>query len=235
MFGFLSAHPYLIANIPMLVAMIVVWRYARPREVGRLVAPAGLLNIPSSLIAFTFEGDYWTPDRFGGLLIGVEDLVFCFVAGALAWLVAAWPFRRRIRSTFRWRIALTRYAVLGLLGGGVIIGSHLGDRPSMTGFAVASLLVLATVLILRHELWVFALTGAALYSAMHVLVVRLQFWIWPEYVNFWNHGGLLGSTIAGVPLFEFAWSAVFGAVWPVTVAFVFGASVETERESGVPR
>jgi hypothetical protein len=221
MLGFLSAHPYLVANIPMLVAMLVVGKYVRPREIGRLVAAAGLLNIPGSLIAFTFEGDYWTPVRLGGLKIGVEDLVFCFVAGALAWLVAAWSFRRRIRSTVRWRDAMKRYAALGLLGGGVIIGFHLGDRHSMTGFIVASLLVLATVLVLRHELWVFALTGAALYLAVHVLVVRLQFWIWPDYVAFWNHDGLLGATIAGVPLIEFVWSAVFGGVWPVVVAFVF--------------
>jgi lysylphosphatidylglycerol synthetase-like protein (DUF2156 family) len=227
MHDFLSAHPYFFANIPMLVAILVGVKYNRPRDVWRLVVPAGLLNIPSSLIAFTFEGDYWTPDRLGGLMIGAEDLVFCVVAGALAWLVAAWPFRHRVRSTVRWRAAMTRYAALGLLGGVVIIGFHLGDRHSMTGFAVASLLVLATVLILRRELWILAPSGAAFYSAVHVSVVRLQFWIWPDYVSFWNHEGLLGSTIAGVPLFEFVWSAVFGGVWPVVVAFVFDLRFKT--------
>ena len=217
---FRRAHPYLIANIPMLALTLLIARSVRPRDYGRLAIAAGLFSLPSSLIAFSFEGDYWTPVRLGGLTIGVEDLVFCFVAGALAWLLAGWPLRRRIRSTPRWRTAIKRYAMLGALGGSVIIGWEIADRHSMMGFTVSSLLVLTTVLVLRRQLWVFAISGALLYPAVHILVVRIQFWIWPDYVLFWNTGGLLGRTIAGVPLFEFAWSVVFGAVWPVIVAFV---------------
>lgn len=234
MLSFLTDHPYLIANIPMLVATLLVARSVRPREFGRLAIAAGLLNLPSSLIAFTFEDDYWVPVRLGGLEIGIEDLVFCWVAGALAWLLAAWPRRHRIHATLGWRVAMTRYAALALLGGGAIIGWHLAGRHSMAGFTVASLLVLGLVLALRRDLWELAVTGALLYTALHVVVVRVQFWIWPDYPSFWNPDGLLGTTIIGVPLFEFAWSAVFGAAWPVIVAFVFGAAADPARESRMP-
>ena len=221
MLGFLKTHPYLVANIPLLVTIVVVGTCARPRRFAQTFVPAGLLCIPSALIAFTFEGDYWAPDRLGGLMIGIEDVIFSFNAGALAWLLAAWPFRRRIRATVEMKAAMTRFASLSLIGGIVIIGSHLWGNHSMVGFAAASLVVLSVILALGPKRWVLAVTGGLLFTTAHTLLVRIQFWIWPDYVTFWNREGLLGTSFVGVPLIEPLWALFFGSVWPVIVGFVF--------------
>ena len=80
---FLQTHPYLIANIPTLFIILALARFIRPRACGRLTVLAGLACVPCSLIAFTYEGEYWNPVRLGGIAIGIEDVIYCFAGGAL--------------------------------------------------------------------------------------------------------------------------------------------------------
>jgi hypothetical protein len=230
MTAFVTDHPYLVANIPVLLAILVAARRLPESGVARLLVPAGLLCLPSALIAFTFDGDYWSPPRLGDLAIGLEDLIFCFDCGALAWLAAAFPFRQRIVSAVCWRTAGIRFTALGLVGGSVIVGCHLAGCHSMVGFSLACLTTVVVVLFLRAELWPLAITGAVLYTAIHVLSVRVQFSIWPQYSGYWNQGGILGATIAGVPLIEPVWAVIFGASWPMIVGYVFNVGLDRDPD-----
>lgn len=218
---FLRSHPYLIANIPTVLIILVLAYLIRPRAFGQLTVLAGLACVPCALIAFTFEGDYWSPVRVGGFAIGIEDVVFCFAAGALAWLGAVWPFRTRCVVALAWRVAIVRYLLLSLVGGSVFVLSYTSGQYSMTGFAGGSLLILIALIFIKRELWVLVATGVVAYTFIHVLSVRVQFWIWPDYVSYWNPTGLMGTQVMGVPVIEFAWAAVFGGVWPVIAGYVF--------------
>lgn len=93
---FLKTHPYLIANLPVLLAVLMLARLARPRSYGRLSLLSGLICISTSVLVPLYNKSYWNPVRLGGWPVGIEDVSFSIAVGAMVWLLAAFFFRRRL-------------------------------------------------------------------------------------------------------------------------------------------
>jgi hypothetical protein len=55
------------------------------------------------------------------------------------------------------------------------------------------------------------------------MILRTAFTLTPVWAAAWNVRSLWGPKFWGIPADEIAWSAVFGAIWPVFTAYVFDA------------
>jgi hypothetical protein len=218
---FFKTHPYLIANIPLLFLILALTKAVQPTQYGRLSLLSGLVCIPYSILALLHNESYWKPVRLGGWPIGIEDLVFTFISGAMVWLLVARPYRRNLAMDHLLSLWGIRYISITLLFGGFGLFLGCAGVKSLENTLITCTLALAGLLILRRTLWPLAVRGVVLFLPIYILIVQVQFSIWPDYLLQWNLNGPLGLTIMGIPVGEFAWAAVFAAVWPVYVAFVF--------------
>jgi hypothetical protein len=198
-----------------------------------LVWLSGLANTPWFIFLVFLEGNYWSPKRLGGFLLGIEDVLISFLVGAMSWLLAAWPHRYRLGrnrlSGSSWR----RYPLYTCPVAGVyllLVWSRLGP---MTALIVTLLLAWGVLLLVRPKLWPLSLTGGLLFPLGYYLSVKLLYWIWPDSVQQWNLTVYWGKLIAGVPVGELMWAICFGASWPLLVSCLFQVKV-LEKGLGIP-
>jgi hypothetical protein len=102
----------------------------------------------------------------------------------------------------------------------VYVGLWLAGMNCVTATLVVSVGLLILLLGRRISLWRLALAGLVTFTPIYLIEEKLQFAAWPNYLSYWNSGGLWGTLVLGIPLGEIAWAAVFGAVCPVVIASV---------------
>jgi hypothetical protein len=223
---FISTHPYLIANIPLLFLIAMSVKISWPDNYRRLSLWSGLACLPCSILALLHNGSYWNPIRLGNWPIGIEDLIFTFVTGTMAWLLAAWPYRRRLSSNIRFSVWVRRALFAGLLFGGISLLLWQAGIIGLENTLIAGMLTFLIFLFRKPALWPLAASGVLLFLPIYVFIVKIQFSIWPDYLLQWGLTGPLGSTFLGIPIGEIVYAAVFAAVWPTYIAFVCDVRME---------
>jgi hypothetical protein len=222
---FLKTHPYLIANLPVLFTVLLMVKLARPRGYGRLSLLSGLTCIPSSVLALLHNESYWNPVRLGGWPIGLEDVSFSFTVGAMAWLVSAFIYRRRLTMDHRWPPRIRRFLFSCVLFSGLCLCFWFAGVKSLANSLLAGVVSLTVVFYHAHNAWPLAATGIAFFTPIYILIEKIQFNIWPNFVLQWNPHDLLGNRIMGLPIGEIAWAVVFGVGWPFYIAYLYGVQL----------
>ena len=224
--GSLATYPYLFAGL--LGLGLTAGLYAFAGRQRRMMILSGLLCLPLVPAAMLFEGNYWSPVRLGGWALGAEDFLFAFSTSSTAWLIAAWPFRRRAILDSAGSIHLRRVAIVYAVGWAVFLILWRAGLAVMTAHILATAAVLLFVLILRRRLWPMALRGAVGGVILYAVVLRTFFWIWPGFVSQWARGGVWGMIVVGLPLGEIVWACVFSAAWPLSAAYAFDVAMRAD-------
>lgn len=215
---FVKTHPYLFANLPILAAVILLPHLAPNRDYRRAAVFSGLVCLPCSLAEIT-SGEYWRPVLLSRIPIGVEDMIFTYSFGAAAWMIAAlWCLESctvGIRAFWTAFLLMMPWALITVAAG---MFFWLAGMPHLTAILVSSAGLLLFLLGRRMSLWRLALAGLVFFTPAYLLVEKLQFAAWPNYLSYWNAGAPWGTLVLGIPRGEIAWAAVFGAVWPVVIA-----------------
>jgi hypothetical protein len=223
---FIKTHPYLIANIPLFFLILTAAKTVQPRNFGRLSLLSGLVCMPCSVLALLHNESYWNPIRLGNGPIGIEDFVFTFVSGTMIWLLAAWPFRRRLLIESHLSTWARRSAFCSLLFGCLCTLLWFSGVKSLENTLLAGMLILFVILLLDHNLWPLAVSGVIFFVPVYLLIVKVQFSVWPDYLLYWNPHSALGITLIGIPMGELAHAIIFAAFWPVYIAYVFNIHLE---------
>jgi hypothetical protein len=215
---FIDGHPYLFANLPALVAVLLLPRLTSNRGYWRAAVFSGLACTPFSLAELVARG-YWRPVLLGGMGYGVEDLIFCYTAGAAAWLAAVyWSRETCVVELRNLRTAILRIMLWGIPAAAVGFGLGLAGMDHISSTLIPAAGCLLFLLSRRASLWRLTLAGIVSFTPLYVLVVKLQFAVWPSYITYWNANGPWGTLALGIPRGELAWAAMLGAVWPVLIA-----------------
>ena len=212
-------HPYLFSELPGFATAMIAVRLTRNRDFTRAALFSGLVCVPAALEGPTFSG-YWHPNRLGGMAIGIEDLLFAFSTGVIAWMLAAgWGLDRCATGGRSFSACARRMLPLGIQ---VLadLGLWMAGVDRMSASLITSLGLLLVLLAWRPELWRLSACGMATFLIQYLLQLKLVFQIWPGFLDSWNRGEPWGRLFLGMPLGEIAWAAVFGATWPVGVAIV---------------
>jgi hypothetical protein len=218
---FIKAYPYFFATFGGGLLVLVVGRIFLPRQQWHIMVWSGLLNIPCFPFLVFLEKEYWTQVRFGGWILGVEDVICSFWVAAMVWLVIALFLGNQMLIKGRIRIFWLRYFLMAYLSGFLFLLFYFTGFGGMGSLFLACLIVTAFLLFRIRNPWLLFLTGIILHPVFYSLEVKLFFWVWPDFINRWNMRTIWGSPLLGIPLGETTWSVIFGAYWPLLMAYVF--------------
>jgi len=219
--------PYLFAALLCLVVFLPAGKLLLTRDQWRVMILSGLANAASFPFIVFFETEYWNPIRLGGWIVGVEDLVCPFTMAAGGWLVVSLFFRNRIFANVH--ISWQRSRIMGSLSVGLFLLFYLMKLGGMTSLLLCCATFTVLLLINNKTLWPFALAGMVGIPPLYFLVVKVDFWLWPDFVSQWNKNNFWGATIMGLPRGEITWSMVFGAYWPLLTAHLFDVRFSKDR------
>lgn len=222
--AFLARFPYLGMSLA-LFGLLLAGLLARPRE-RRPALLSAALQAPFGFLSVFFVPDYWTPVRLFSLGdgAGLEDLLFSFSSGGLAWLLAVCLSGARIEVSIEPRKVLARFAafaVPGVAAGALLWGSGLGPMAATLAVAVVSAAVLAWR---RRGLLRLAAAGGAGFGVLYSAVLEGAFALWPRFADQWPAASR-GPSVLGLPLEEVVWATGGGAVWTLFVAHLVDARV----------
>jgi hypothetical protein len=215
----IQTHPYLFASALMIALCLVAGRVLLTGEQFRAIVLSGLLGAPCFIFMPFLEDTYWTPRRAGRHALGFEDLLISFAVAVMAWLVVALFLRRRIRVVRRARGFHRRYSVAGLLSVGFFLGLCGAGIDAMVSLVLAYVAMVAILQIVRKDLWPVALTGLVAFPLLYLVVLRVDYWLWPGFISEWNQASVLGAALWGFPRGELLWAVAFGAYWPLFVGY----------------
>ena len=222
MVRFIHTYPYLMLSLTMLGVFLGALALTL-RRLRSMALLSGMLAAPFALTSPLFVPSYWSPARVAGTLTGIEDVVFSFAAGGLAWLASVWLFRHRVEFQLRPKRMWWQYAAGTACGLAVGHSSWRLGASHMAASAIACGALTAVILWRRRELWRLAVAGALAYALVYVVVLKLWYVLVPSFGTQWNAGALWGPTVFGVPLDEVVWAVAFGLAWPAFAAYLLDA------------
>jgi len=188
---------------------------------------SALLFTPFALTGFILVPVYWKPKLFWNLMVGVEDVIFCFITGGIGWLVSTYGVQHRLMLPGKIRPLIKRYIKY------IIFGSISWAIFLFVGFGylwstLACLYTLGFMLLITQRcLWPLALWGAAAFLGFYALILKIMFVSWPHFIQQWNLPSLFGL-VFGLPVEELIWALGFGFTWPLFMAYVFDVQVRRD-------
>lgn len=164
--------------------------------------------------------------RVVGSQFGIEDVLFSFSAGGLAWISAIWSSSSQLKVETHVRKILSRTAMLASLTLTPAVFAHILINGAMNRALFTMMAAGVLLLICNRNLWKLVLPSAIRFLGVYsVVVAGIVLWL-PHFTESWTVANLWGITLGGIPLEEFVWALVFGAVWPLAAGFVLNARVD---------
>lgn len=220
---FVTTYPFLCMSVILMGVCVVCMMMSPSRRFPMLLS--GSLCVPFCLYEVIFMPEYWTPVRMAMGFVGLEDIMFSFSTGSMAWFFATCCLRGRITLSIRpWRFS-RRFFGCSILG----VGLSLILRSA--GFRVMTATLLAVVVGFVALAWRYrrlqwiSIPGALGFTLLHVIVFKAVLMVSPHFLLQWNLQELWGVSVLGLPVEEVLWAFCFGAVWPRFMAYVFDASL----------
>jgi hypothetical protein len=224
-----GSYPYFLGCIILLLVFCCLFLLFPGQRRAMWLSAA--LSTPFSLATLFLVPHYWMPRRLGDLLVGVEDCIFSFATGGIAWVLAVLFMEGRIHLPREIKPSWVRYLACIVTGGWLIVVC----RFLGLGFMMSTLLSIYGVglflFISQRRLWFLALGGGFSFLLLYAAIFLVCLYFYPHFLKQWNPGAIL-ALIWGVPLQELAWALGFGITWPLYMAFVFNVQVREQR--GVP-
>ena len=217
---FVSMHPYLCESLAGLCVYLIIYAgIMETRRIQIIGSLAALVMLPTYLV---YEGYYWSPVRLGGLGLGIEDVLVLFVLGGTNATAAALPFRRTLSIDFQLRQFIGRAAALTLIYAVTLVLPWLLGADPLTSSIAANLIILVIMIILRQDLWPFALSGFLIFAPSYLIFLKTTLLIFPDFLFQWNLSAFWGTTIAGLPAGEIAWVFTIAPAAPWGLAYCLG-------------
>ncbi len=212
-------YPYFYGDLVHLNVALILFVFLASQR--RQMILSGLMVVPFAFIATLSEGVYWVPQRvFSIASIGIEDVLFCFTFGVLAWgfgalgnlpVPALQPFSKRF-FIYAGLIGISGSMLLAIL---IWMGIGIGPALPLTQVIVGSI-----ILFLRPSLIGTCLRSSVFLTVYYtiMLVVSSQ-WIGDAAVAMWNHNTNLGLLIAEIPVEEYLFAPAFAMSWVAILAY----------------
>ena len=224
---FVRTYPYLVANVPVLVVVLLVSLFIARGPYRRSALLSGLICLPAAPLALLHEGIYWSPVRWGGGHFGMEDVLFAFMFGCLVWLLAAGPFRTHLEIDGQFSMCIRRYVLVTALYVATCFLLWHSGLKGLPNTMVGATVPVLVALILRRNLWPVAVAAVLLFVPIYTLIVKVQFILWPEYVLQWNRTGHCAMSVFGIPIGELEWAIAFAIQWPMLVGYILGVRIRS--------
>jgi len=218
----IKAYPYFFANLLWIFILLTAGTIFLSRQQWQVMVLSGLLNTPCFTFLIFLEKEYWMPVRFGGWMLGIEDVFCSFCVAALVWFAVVLPLRNQIIVNDQLQISWYRYRIICGISVILFLLCYLLKFGGVGSLLLACGIVATILLIRNRKLWSLFITGIFVYPLLYLVLLKFFFWIWPDFVKQWNPLSFWGATtFLGIPRGEITWAFIFGAYWPLLMAYVF--------------
>ena len=190
-------------------------------EQNTLVILGGLTNLPCFAFTILFTGGYWDLTRVGGWELGIEDALCTYAVGAMAWFVVAFRFQSISREAITFYEFFKRYCIVAGSSGIVFFTFYFSGIDVMSALVLTFFIIGIAMFILLRPLRELALAGIWKLPLLYLVVVKIYFLMWPDFVGQWNASVFWGRLFFGLPFGEIAWAISFGFYWPLFMGYVF--------------
>jgi hypothetical protein len=229
--SWLETHPYLLWGLVGLL-LLALGLALCPQRLRWPSLLSGLLALVPAVTGAWTGRHYWSPVRIWPFFVSLEDFVYSFAIGGLAWLLGTWPVHTRMVLNIRPRRLLLRYFMGCVLAATLTIGASLLESKPMYGYLLPVVGVGLVVFYLRPALYRVGVWGLAGYALLHFALLKASFTLTPSFAGTWHVVSLWGPKLWAIPLDEIAWSAAVGAVWPASISYVFDARLVLPDQRG---
>ena len=214
--------PYLTQSSAMflLAVSLGLW-FRRQAALFTLCAALALANMP--LISL-HEPAFWRPKLiFNWRGFSPEGALWLVATAVTTWIMAAWWWADRLAWDLRWRpLARRLFVVLAITA--ATGAACLRIWPAPADIMLANLVAVGTsgvvLSLLAPQGLRFAVFGASGYLVYHTLDTAVFTGLWPSTRAYWNPAAQLSWQLGSVPGYEIVFAMVFGAVWPLTIAYL---------------
>jgi hypothetical protein len=214
-------HPYLTLSLLGLVLVLAIM-YRLPRR-RRGILIGGLLGAPFGMLSFEFVPDYWDPAfafpvHFGGsFAFSLDDLLFSFVTGALAWFFATGASNGALELRADARRILLRFLALGVPGVTLARLLKITVLPELPMIATMISIAVMTGVYIRLKPWALAPAAGACWRfvAAYAVFIAAMIALFPGSLAYWDTPHHPSFSLLGLPLWELAWAAAYGLVFPL--------------------
>lgn len=220
-------YPYLFTSLVLfIVSMTGYWFLSKHR---RTLLISGLFSAPCSLTTFYFVPDYWHPVRLFDFTLGIEDMLFSFSTGMMAWSIITIRHRKIVSETTCFRV-LWRYCKVLLLGLAMILLARQIPTTVMNQ-ALIGIIIIGVILSWNrwHVLPSAILTGV-MFAIFYTLFLAIIFFIFPGFSAQWNHPNLFGFSMLNIPIEECLWAFIFGTCWVIAMVFVLNTKFSVPKD-----
>ncbi len=220
-----SSYPYLIGSLVLLITCLAgITLFSREKQ---KILISALLAAPAASVAVFFVPQYWEPIRITKFPVGIEDVIFSFATGGIVWMIVSLSVGRNFSYNMALGIAVKRYLTLAIIGGSLIYILERSTNWSVMFKALSGILFIGLLLMVRFRFkaWRIAAAGSLLFTLYYFIFTGITLKLFPNMILYWNKDFLWGISILQVPLEEIVWALAFGAVWPITMAYVFNLNL----------
>lgn len=219
-------YSFLILSLLLMIPGIAVW-WIRP-DLRRVIGLMALVAIPFAFTEPLFYPDYWEPpflfDLGARIGFGIEDILFVVALAAVtstAWPLVSGQRFQPIDDDFSGRdIALRIAIVLGVCFS-MVAALVIADVAMIYGAAIIMTVLGIVICLLRPDLWVPSLAGAAYTTVVYTAICLLLALLVPDvFTEHWNTDEFLDLYVLGIPLEELIYACTAGFVGASFYPFV---------------
>ncbi len=174
---------------------------------GILVSAAGLL-----LEAFVWTKDWWQPKTITGTLVGIEDVIFGFLAGGIIVSIYEAIFRKRlvnIRGKSSEHFKHFMIVMVTSIVVGVVAFFYLNIH-SFYASLWAMLIPTFIIYFYRRDLIVLSLASGVLITVISLPIYWAMFMYEPAGLNWWIRENISNILISGIPIEDLVWFLATG-------------------------
>jgi hypothetical protein len=222
MIQFITHYIYLTLSLVLLLTAAI--GYGLLADQRRAMMISALMSAPWAFASIVFVPDYWNPVRVACFLTGPEDIIFSFSNGVIVWAVAVLPLRGKIAININLRRMLKRACLLSLLGFVITMSLWLFGLKIITAVVISTSVTVALLFFwLCRDFRILCVWGAIGFTLFYGILICMGIMFFPHFLKQWNLANLSGILIFNVPIEEFIWAFVFGACWPLYIAYILDA------------
>ena len=221
-------YPYFGWSISLfLISLLLLFLFPRHR---RFMILSGIFSLPFALFSIAFVPEYWNPVKIGGLIVGIEDILFSYATGCIVWVIASLISKQNFNFNTKLSTVLKRYLIVA--NSSIFLGILLWESGVNIMTATIILITIVGVVLLYYyrKLWFFLLSGAFGFTLFHMFIIYLILSFWPQFIFQWSSGSLSEIVVFGIPIEEIIWASAFGAVWPIFFVFIADLKLDDKKK-----
>jgi len=215
-------YAYLITSLAFLV-LFIGGLVVSPRRIRSSIVLSAFLSAPISFASLIFVPGYWNPNRIMHFIIGPEDFIFSFSTGGIAWVMAVWFVRHKMIFNFEKRSIIRRYIKFIVIGSIINLFFLMMNVGIMFSTIITVVILGLWILFQRLHYWFISVSGLIGFTVCYLILLKLSFYFFPDFIYQWNFEHFCGLFIWGIPFEEIIWSMACGSVWPLITAYLFDA------------